>query len=244
MLASGKLSSGRKTVRAALCFVCLVALAGCRRQKGPDANYEKAARIYQQLYASQLDDAYGDPQMDQVVVLLKTVDSASSDAEAARAMLHAIDHGRQELARSRAAREKMGAAAAASARTAISNIDPTKVLAASEPDAGPAQDPYGPGAPVAEINTASGGCLAEFEPFQEQRTGVSGSVYRMTKSPGCMDKLPGYVGQAVLVVDGRVYRRIPDFEPTPIAPPPQLLVPDAGAPARAPAPAPAPDAGE
>jgi len=48
----------------------------------------------------------------------------------------------------------------------------------------------------------------------------------------------------VLVVDGRVYRRIPDFEPTPIAPPPQLLVPDAGAPARAPAPAPAPDAGE
>ena len=28
-------------------IVCLVALAGCRRQKGPDANYEKAARIYQ-----------------------------------------------------------------------------------------------------------------------------------------------------------------------------------------------------
>lgn len=206
-------------MRAALCLVCLVALAGCRRQKGPDANYEKAARIYQQLYASQLDDAYGDPQMDEVVVLLKKVDPRSSDAEAARAMLHAIDHGRQELASSRAAREKMGATAAASAQTAPSNIDPSRVLASSGQAAGP-QDPYGPGSLVAEINTASGGCLAEFEPFKEQQTGVSGSLYRLTKSPGCLDKLPGFAGQAVLVVNGRIYRRMPDFAGAP--------APDAG----------------
>jgi hypothetical protein len=211
-------------VRAALFLLCLVALAGCRRQKGPDANYERAAQLYQQLYASQLDDAYGDPQMDQVVVLLKKVDSRSSDAEAARAMLHAIDHGRQELGSSRAAREKMGAAAAASAQTALSNIDPTRVLAASQQDAGP-PDLYGPGSLVSEINSANGGCLAEFEPFKEQETGVSGSLYRLTKSSGCMDKLPGFAGQAVLVVNGRIYRRMPDF-------------------AGAPAPAPAPDAGQ
>jgi hypothetical protein len=206
-------------VRCALCVLCLFLAAGCRRQKGPDANYEKAAKLFQQLYATELDDAYGDPQMDQVVVLLKMVDSGSMDADGAKTMLHAIAHGREELAKSRAEREKMGAAAAASARNSSPNIDPAKVLAASEPDAGPAQDPYGPGASIVDINTASGGCLTEFEAFNETGTNVAGTVYRMTKSQGCADKLPGFVGQAILVVSGRLYRRIPDFAPTPIAPP-------------------------
>jgi hypothetical protein len=61
---------------------------------------------------------------------------------------------------------------------------------------------------------------------------------------GCADKLPGYVGQAVLVVNGQVYRRIPDPNPPGTAPP-VAATPDAGtAPAaRPPAPAPVQDAG-
>ena len=128
-------------------ILCLLALFACRRAPaGPDPNYEQASKLYQQLYASELDDAYGDPQMDRVVAFLKKVDSSSADADAARAMLGAIQNGREVLAKQRADREKMAAAAAASAATAVVNIDPSAVIAASAPvDAGPPQDPYGLG---------------------------------------------------------------------------------------------------
>src|SRR5438046_938401 len=79
---------------------CLLALFACRRAPaGPDPNYEQASKLYQQLYASELDDAYGDPQMDRVVAFLKKVDSSSADADAARAMLGAIQNGREVLAK-------------------------------------------------------------------------------------------------------------------------------------------------
>jgi hypothetical protein len=218
-------------VRSALCLLCLLLAAGCRQNKGPDASYEKAARIYQQLYATELDDAYGDPKMDEVVALLKMVDKRSIDADSARALQHAIDHGREELAKARAERDRMGAAAAASAASSIANIDPTRVLAASAlvEDAGTAKDPYAAGSLVAEINTASGGCLVDSEPFTEQGTGATGTVYRLVKTPACAEKLPGFSGQIVLAIDGRVYRRIPDPGP----PPPPRPPPDAGAPASA-----------
>src|SRR2546423_1370668 len=109
-----------------LVFALCLAL-GCRQQKGSDKNYEKAARLYQSLYASELDDAYGDPKMEEVVTLLKLVDHSSLDSEAAQTMLRAIDHGKEELVKSRAARERMGAAAELEARTAVTNVDPVKV---------------------------------------------------------------------------------------------------------------------
>jgi hypothetical protein len=203
--------------RAAICILALV-LAGCRRNAGPDANYRQAAALYQQLYATQLDDAYGDPQMDEVVELLHKVDSTSSDAHPAQMMLGAIERGREELAKQRAEREKM---AARLPPTPVVNIDPEKVLAAGR-DAGFPQDPFGPGGSVAELNTQSGGCLSDNEPFAEQDTGMTGTVYRLAPSEACKNRMPGLVGQAVLVVNGRIYRRMAD--PRPAAAP----SPDAG----------------
>jgi hypothetical protein len=209
--------------RAASYLLCLVLAAGCR--KGPDANYEKAVQLFQQLYATDLDDAYGDPRMDEVVALLKKVDRRSIDAERAKAMLGAIERGREALAKQRAEREKMAAAAAASASKGGPQIDPVKVLAESAPNPGPMRDPYGPGASVAEINTATGGCLVPNEPFREQGTGTQGTVYRLARSPGCIERLPGFDGQALLVMNDKVYRRMVDFPPGA-----QAAVPDAGAP--------------
>jgi hypothetical protein len=206
-------------------------LAQCRRTSGPDANFAKASQMYQRLYATQLDEAYGDPQMDDVVRLLGKVNPRSVDAESAKALLGTIERGRQALAKERAAREQMAAAAAASAKVAA-GVDPEKILAASAPDAGPPADPFGAGASISEINAATGGCLAAGEPFQEEKTNTTGTVYRLVESPGCVEKLSGFVGQAVLVVDGRIYRRMSGFA-RPSAPPP----PDAG-PAVAKAPAP------
>jgi hypothetical protein len=230
--------------RAALLITAVLALAGCRRQTGPDANYEKASQIYQELYASELDDAYGDPKMDEVVILLKKVEPRSIDAATADALLGTIQRGREALAKQRAEREKLGAALEASAAKAIVNLDPERILAASAPDAGAGavQDPYGTGASVADINAQSGGCLNAWEPFKEQVTNVSGTVYRLVPGPVCAGKVPGFVGMAVLVVNGKIYRRVADPNPPgPPAAPPQAR-PGAQTATTPPAAAPAPGA--
>jgi hypothetical protein len=196
---------------AAICLLS-IALAGCR-SRSPDPNFQQANAIYQQLYATQLDDAYGDPKMDEVVSLLRKVSPRSMDAERAEALLRIIQQGREELAKQQAEREKMAAAAAKSLASGQVNIDPAKVLAAREPDAGTAGDPFGPGATVAELNKSSGGCLVDNEPFTEQGTGVTGTVYRVAPSETCRAKLPGLTGQIVLVVNGKIYRRTADPKP-------------------------------
>ena len=218
-------------------------LAGCReRQTGPDANYEKGSRIYQQLYAQELDDAYGDPKMNEAAELLKKVDPRSVDADSARRMLASIDSGRALLRKQQSARNQMAVAAAASFAKQ-QQIDPQQVIAANTPDAGPAADPYGPGAAVAEINASSGGCLTAGEPFREKETNVVGTVYRVGKAPQCAERLPGLMGQVVLVgADGHVYRRLADptpaQAPTSLPPPPDAgavaAAPDAGTPAAKP----------
>ena len=226
--------------RAAICL-SLVALAGCRN-RGPDENYQQAAAIYQQLYATELDDAYVDPKMDEVVALLRKVNSHSSDAHAAEMMLGTIQRGREQLAKERAEREKLSAAQGPV--VPAPNIDPAAILAANEPpDAGHPEDPFAPGASIADLNKQAGGCLVDNEPFAEQGTGVGGTVYRVAPSDSCRSKLPGLVGQVVLVVNGKIYRRTADPRPPPAA------APDAGAPppartAAAARPAQSADAGE
>lgn len=223
--------------RAAICLVAILAAAGCQQKRGPDENYQKASHLYQALYASELDDAYGDPKMDEVVALLGKVDAHSIDADAAEAMKGSIQRGRDELAKQRAAREKMAAAAQAAAAAPVAAIDTDKILAAYAVDAGPAQDPYGAGALVSEINAQTGGCLSSYEPFNERGTNVNGVIYRLVPGAGCAGKLPGFVGQAVLVVNGKIYRRMED--PNPPAPPAPAAAADAGT-AAAPADAGAP----
>jgi len=222
---------------------CALALAlSCARWSGPpDPNFAKARDLYQQLYAAELDEAYGHPKMDEVVSLLQTVHKRSVDAPSAQALLHAIEHGREELAKIHAEREKLSKAAAEVVATR-SNIDPTRVL--QQPDAGPPQDPYGPAASIAQINGESGGCLVAGESFREGVTNRTGTVYRLAPNPVCKDKLPGFVGQAVMVSEGKIYRRIPESEvPHPARP--AGGAPDAGVAARPAAArqAAAPDAG-
>jgi hypothetical protein len=196
---------------AAICLLT-IALAGCR-SRSPDPNFQQANAIYQQLYATQLDDAYGDPKMDEVVSLLHKVSSRSMDAERAEALLRIIQQGREDLKKQQAEREKMADAAAQSLASSHVDIDPAKILASREPDAGTAVDPFGPGATVADLNAKSGGCLVDNEPFTEQGTGVTGTVYRVAPSETCRSKLPGLNGQIVLVVNGKIYRRTADPKP-------------------------------
>src|SRR5258708_5403953 len=101
----GRTGPMRRACIPLLVALCLV--AGCRRRStGPSQDYESAATLYQQLYVTLLDDAYGDARMDEVVAGLKRVDPRSVDAQAAGDLLGTIDRGRAELAKQRAERAK------------------------------------------------------------------------------------------------------------------------------------------
>jgi hypothetical protein len=192
-----------------LLLTCLT-LAGCwRKPAKPSPEYAQAAVLYQQLYATQLDDAYGNPRMAEVEAGLRKVDPRSADARAAQDLLATIEHGREEFAKAQERRREMGAISAADLKKS-SNIDPQAVLAAREPpDAGHTQDPTGDGASIADLNRESGGCLVAYQPFREEGTGKVGQLYKLAPSAVCKDKLPGFIGQAAMVVEGKIYRRIP-----------------------------------
>jgi hypothetical protein len=200
-----------------------LALACAKYSGRPDENFANARELYEQLYVTQLDEAYGDPKMDEVVALLGKVNKRSVDAPSAQALLHAIEHGREDLAKARAEREQLQQAAAEVAATP-SDIDPTHVLGRA--DAGPPPDPFGPGALIADINKDSGGCLVASEQFRENVTNKSGTLYRLSGNAACKDKLPGFVGQVVMVAEGKVYRRVSESEVP--RPPASTGTPDGG----------------
>jgi hypothetical protein len=211
-------------LRLACCAAALV--VACARYSGPpDANFAKARDLYSQLYAAELDEAYGDARMDEVVALLGKVHKRSVDAPSAQALLRVIEKGREELAKANAEREKLREAAAAEIAATRSTIDPSRVL--EQPDAGPEQDPFGPGASIAEINRDTGGCLVSGEEFKENGTNKSGKVYRLVSNAACKQKLPGFVGQVVMVENGKIYRRISESD-VPHAPARASAAPDAG----------------
>ena len=198
-------------MRARTAVLALLLAIACRKSPGPpDPNFQEASQIYQQLYVAKLDDAYGDPQMDTVVGLLQKVDHGSVDAPAADSLLGTIKRGREEFAKARAERDKMQKAA--QEIVTGPNIDPSRVLGLGEVDAGAPPDPFGPGASISEINAASGGCLVPGEPFRENVTNRAGTVYRLSSSAACTQRLTGFIGQMVLVTDGRIYRRVAESE--------------------------------
>ncbi len=177
--------------RAAICILAVVLWAGCRRSTGPDANYQRAFTLYQQLYATQLDDAYGDPRMDEVVALLRAVDSRSSDAQPAQNLLGTIERGKDALVRDRAEREK--ATAAVRPPAPVTNFDTSKMFAALETDAGTqGGDPFGPGASLAELTASSGGCLAPNEPFTGSLQGEAAGPVRPDRAGGQQQGLPAH----------------------------------------------------
>ncbi len=185
-----------------------------KRPKGPSEHFDRGAAIHSELYLARMDEAYLDPHMDDAVAELSKVEADSVSAQPAHELLARIEKGRIEakLARDAHAREL-----AAVQRTIA--INTSQILAAAVPaapaaaageDAGAADsDPYGPGASIAEINKASGGCLVANAPFREEGGGKTGTTYKLAEDPTCRSKLPGFVNQVVLALDGRIYRRIP-----------------------------------
>lgn len=206
----------RRLILAIAVSATCLGLPACKRKPlQPSPQYEKASRIHQDLYVRKLDAAYLDPRMDEAVALLKQVPGESVDSAAAQELLQTIEKGRAQAKAESAEREK-AQAELRKGLEALSAVDPSKVLNAAAPVAGAADagtpaepDPYGEGASLADINRQSGGCLVAGIPFTEEGSTKRGVTYKVASSPECRAKLPGMVDELVLVIDGRVYRRVP-----------------------------------
>jgi hypothetical protein len=218
--------------------------SGChKRPTGPSAHFARGDAIYQDLYVRELDDAYLDPKMDDAVAELRQVEPDSVSAHLASDLLAQIDNGKTEALAAKDARQK-----ALAASLQRPNIDVNRaitrdsvILSDGAPpavDAGPAvADPYGPGAPIADINRESGGCLVSADPFREEGSGKSGATYVLAADTTCKAKLPGFIGQTVLAVDGRIYRRVASSEmrADKVLPGSPKFLPDGGVPPATPA---------
>lgn len=206
----------RRLILAIAVSAACLGLPACKRKPPqPSPQYEKASRIHQDLYVRKLDAAYLDPRMDEAVTLLKQVPAESVDAAAAQELLQTIEKGRAQAKAENAEREK-AQADLQKGLDSLSAVDPTKVLNAAAPAAGAADpgapaeaDPYGEGASIADLNRQSGGCLVAGITFTEEGSKKRGVTYKVANSSECRAKLPGMVGELVLVIDGRVYRRVP-----------------------------------
>ena len=203
------------------CALSLFAgLAGCSTKTGPSTHYDRGAALHQQLWVRLLDDAYLDPRMDEAVRELKLVETTSVSYPNAVELLGQIEKGRKDAAEARDARARSvaemekGLRAPAITGVLTPSAPPPAPPPPPPPDAGPVvADPFGPGALIADINKATGGCLVSSVPFREEgEGGKSGVSYKLAPGDTCKDKLPGFVGQVVLAVDGKVYRRIATAE--------------------------------
>ena len=208
----------------------LILIAGCRKAPGPPSpEYEEAYRIHEKLYVAQLDEAYGAPQMDRALELLKQVKSSSSDAPDARRLIAAIELGKQQFAR-QAEEDKKRKAALSQPAAAGPKIDSAAIVASALPrtDAGPATsaaavpdldggvgapDPYGPGASLGALSRELGGCLADSgNTFTERGTGRLGQIYQISDSRYCQGKAPGLQGQVMLFINDVLFRKMPYTE--------------------------------
>jgi hypothetical protein len=198
----------------------LVVMPGCKNKTGPSPHYDRGAGLHQQLWVRLLDDAYLDPRMDEAVRELKLVETTSVSYPNAVELLAQIEKGRKDAAAARDARAaalaemEKGVKAPAISGVPTPGAPPPPPPPPPPPDAGPAvPDPFGPGALIADINKSTGGCLVASVPFREEgEGGKAGVSYKLAPGEACKDKLPGFVGQVVLAVDGKVYRRIPAAE--------------------------------
>lgn len=214
-----------------------------KRPTGPSAHFARGDAIYQDLYVRELDDAYLDPKMDDAAAELRLVEPDSVSAHLATDLLAQIDQGKKEALAAKDARQKALAASLQPTNLDVNRAirrDPG-ILSDGRPpalDAGPAvADPYGPGAQIADINRESGGCLVSADPFREEGSGKSGATYVLAADTTCKAKLPGFVGQTVLAVDGRIYRRVPSSEmrADKVLPGSPMFLPDGGVPPSTPA---------
>ncbi len=193
----------------------VLAPAACRRDSGPSAEYEEAARRFRALYAQKLDGAFLDPQLGEIEAQLQRVPADSLDAEGARELLQRIQQGRARMQAEASARDK----AVASAREVPPGTSfpsgtreqrppppPEEPPDAGPPDAGLS----GPqvGTPASELVAGFRGCFRRGAPIEVEGRGMR-ETWELADRTSCRLEYPGHGDVVLLIEQGRVLTLLP-----------------------------------
>jgi hypothetical protein len=193
----------------------LIALApaACRKDPGPPSEaFEEAHQRFSKLYGQKLDDAFTDPQMDEIEALLQQVPADSIDASSAKELQQRIKDGRARAEKTRQETE----AAIASARQVDTftpsprqpEAEPTSAPEASR-DAGPSSQGPVEGSPASELVAGYLGCFQrQPKPITVMDRGPR-EAWEMSDRLRCNQEFPAFVGQLVIVEEGRVLTVLP-----------------------------------
>lgn len=193
-----------------------LAPAGCRRDSGPSAEYEEAARRFRTLYAQKLDEAYLDPQLGEIEAQLQRVPADSLDAEGARELLQRIKEGRERMEQEAEAREE----AVANARelppgtgfpSASPSAPPEPEPEEAAPDAGlPDAGSTGPqtGTPASELVAGFRGCFRRGPSIEVEGRGMR-DTWELADRTACRLEYPSHQGTILLIEEGRVLSLLP-----------------------------------
>lgn len=197
-------------------ILLVLAPVACRRDSGPSAEYEEAARRFRTLYAQKLDAAFLDPQIGEIEAQLQRVPADSLDATGARELLQRIQQGRERMQSAASARDK----AVATARelppgTSMPSLAPPEAPRespeAEAPDAGPTDAGLtGPQAGVAASELVAGfrGCFRRGAPIDVEGRGMR-ETWELADRTSCRLEYPGHVDVLLLVEEGRVLTLLP-----------------------------------
>ncbi len=211
----------------ALAFATLaIGLGACHRAAPDSPEYQDAFDLYTKIYAAKLDDAYGDPRMQQVSALLDKVDPASSRAAEAKDLKAKVDQGFADFKK----RQDAVAADQKAAETPAKWPTSQGGEAPAAPPTPPPTPTNGPslGMTRDEFLSKYGDCFALKGLYQQ--AAKQGEAYVV--KPGCNAKYPALANSLVVLLDSRVSLLIPMSQVS-------TVVQDAGTPA-APEPPPPP----
>lgn len=191
---------------------CLSFGLACKKP-APSPQYGQASERWSALYRDKLEDAYLDPDVDEILGLLGKVDDGSLDARFAKELTGKLQRGRDE-ARARAAdREKLLAEAYApptfhgSAEAPVLAVATTSQAETPAKEAAPAVAPVDdqPKAGMSEADFTSrfSRCF-EYKNDYITPTGGKGSVYGLRDLSLCRDLHREFVTQAVMIEAGKV----------------------------------------
>jgi len=194
-------------------ILLVLAPAACRRDSGPSAEYEEAARRFRSLYAQKLDAAYLDPQIGEIEAQLQRVPADSLDANGARELLQRIQQGRERMQSQSSARDKaISAAREVPPGTSMPTLTPPEPPRKPEaPDAGPPDAGLtGPQAGTAASELVAGfrGCFRRGAPIEMQGRGMR-ETWELADRTSCRLEYPGHVDVVLLIEQGRVLTLLP-----------------------------------
>ncbi|MBN1205026.1 MAG: hypothetical protein JXB05_08905 [Myxococcaceae bacterium] len=198
-----------------LVFTVLIALApaACRKEAAaPSEAYEQAHKRFSKLYAQKLDGAFLAPEMDEIEAQLEQVPADSLDAQSARELKQRITEGRARAQANQQAQEDALAAARAVDPSALQPV-PTRPTEPTPAPAGPRDagtSAAGPveGTPASELTAGYLGCFQRGKTVNVDGRGPRES-WEMSDRARCSQSFPRFVGQVVLIEDGKVLTVLP-----------------------------------